>query len=406
MTEYALRLLSFSSLFPNPVQTRHGIFVAERLRQLVATGEVTSNVVAPVPWFPLRWEKFGRYAEFARVPPTSDYQGLSALHPRYPALPKIGMSIAPVLLAAGVRRVMQAEAARADIIDAHFLYPDGVAAVILGRALGKPVVLTARGSDVNQFGEFWIPRQWLRWSVRQANHVFTVSAALRERLLGLGAPSEAVTVARNGVDLQRFAPMNRDTARKELSWALGERHFLSVGNLLELKGHHVLIEALASMPDARLVIVGEGPMRPKLLALIDQLDLAGRVQLKGIVSQAELQTYYAAADLTLLASSREGMPNVVLESLACGTPVLATAVGGVPEILNSGAAGGLVSERSAEAFCAAIKAHFSAPPSPQAVRRHAEQFAWQPIVTEQLAKLREIVRGDRDEIDQVNEDVI
>ncbi len=406
MTEHPLRLLSFSSLFPNPVQTRHGVFVAERLRQLVATGEVTTEVVAPVPWFPFRQPVFGRYAEFARVPATSEYQSLSVLHPRYLTLPKIGMSIAPVLLAAGVGRVMEARSAQADIIDAHFLYPDGVAAVILARNLGKPVVLTARGSDVNQFGEFRLPRRWLRWAVGRADHVFTVSAALRERLLHLGAPPEAVSVSQNGVDLQRFSPANRRAARSELSWPLEGRQLLSVGNLFELKGHHILIEALADVPDGRLIIVGEGPMRPKLLSLIDQFGLADRVKLQGIVSQTKLRGYYRAADLTLLASSREGMPNVVLESLACGTPVLATAVGGVPEILDNSAAGELVNERSAEAFRVAIEAHFSNPPSPADVRRHAERFGWRPIVTAQLAKLREIFQGHRDARGQASEHVI
>ena len=383
-----VRLLTLSSLFPNPVQPRHGIFVAERLRQLLRTGAVVASVVAPVPWFPSTNPRFGRYAEFARIPPSSDFEGCSVLHPRYPTIPKLGMSVAPLLMAQALMPLIRRLSADCDVIDAHFLYPDGIAATLLGRRLDKPVLLTARGSDVNQFGEFVIPRRWLSWAVRRADHVFAVSRPLAKRIVDLGATQANVSVSPNGVDLTRFSPRDRLAARARLGLDPGRGLLLAVGNLLELKGHHLMIEALTGIREFDLIILGEGPRRPMLEAQITQLGLEGRVTLPGVVAQDALPDYYSAADLTLLASSREGMPNVVLESLACGTRVVATPVGGVPDVIDAPVAGQLVSERSSNAFQESIQASLALRPDPAATRRHAERFAWKPVIDDQVARFR------------------
>jgi teichuronic acid biosynthesis glycosyltransferase TuaC len=158
----------------------HGIFVENRLRHLVASGEVASLVVAPVPWFPIKHNALGRYASFARVPREERRHGLTVLHPRYPLLPKVGMSSAPFLMYAALRNVI-AEILKArfrfDLIDAHYFYPDGVAAVMLGRGLGKPVVVTARGTDVNLLPEYRVPRRLVRWAAARAAGVASVSLA-------------------------------------------------------------------------------------------------------------------------------------------------------------------------------------------------------------------------------------
>jgi glycosyltransferase involved in cell wall biosynthesis len=198
----------------------HGIFVENRLRHLVASGEVAAMVVAPVPWFPFEHRAFGRYASFARVPPAERRHGLAVLHPRYPLLPKVGMSSAPFLMYAALRSVC-AEILKArfrfDLIDAHYCYPDGVAAVLLGRSLGRPVVITARGTDVSLIPEYRVPRRLVRWAAAQAAGVVAVSGALRERLIELGVPGSRVEVLRNGVDLKLFAPQDRRS--RAGSWA-------------------------------------------------------------------------------------------------------------------------------------------------------------------------------------------
>ena len=373
-----VRILTFTSLFPNPVMPTHGIFVLQRLQQLQGSGRVEANVVVPVPWFPSRSRGFGSYADFAAVPASAEIGNVTATYSRYPVIPKIGMSIAPLLMAVAcyrrLRRLCRGPSAP-QLIDAHYFYPDGIAAVLLGRWLNLPVVVTARGSDINLISRFRLPRRWIRWAASRATHIVTVSNALRDRLLQLEVEPGKVTTLRNGVDLDRFRPLeNREEIRKRLK--LKNKTILSVGNLLELKGHHLALEALQRLPGVDLVIAGEGPERGRLEALIDELELGDRARLIGTTAQDELVDYYNAADVLVLASSREGMANVLLESLACGTPVVATPVGGNPEVVSAPAAGTLMSGRSADDIVAAVDALFAAPPDRRQVREYAMRFNW------------------------------
>lgn len=374
-------ILTLTGLFPSTARPRHGIFVEERLRHLVAAGGITASVVAPVPWFPFTSRRFGEYADFARTPRTDVRHGLEVTYPRYVTIPKIGMSVAPFLLATAllplVRRLRRQHPGVA-LIDSHFLYPDGVAACLLGKWLGIPVLLTARGSDVNLYPKYAVPRALIRWAVGHAARVVTVSEALRNGLLALGADSAKVITLRNGVDLQRFRPGDRQAARSRLG--LTGPTVLSVGNLLELKGHHLLIEALAQLPGVTALIAGEGPMRGSLERMAHERGVADRVRLLGNLPQDELIACYNAADLLVLASSREGMPNVVLESLACGTPVIATAVGGIPELIDSDESGRLLPERSSAAIADAAKALLTSPFDRARVAAQGARFSWDPTI--------------------------
>ncbi|MDH5537210.1 MAG: glycosyltransferase, partial [Betaproteobacteria bacterium] len=172
-----MRILTFSTLYPNAARPSHGIFVETRLRHLVAGGWVDSRVVAPVPWFPSRNPRFGAYAVHASAPREEQRHGIQVLHPRYPVLPKIGMTLAPFLLAQSVKPVIERVLAQYpfDLIDAHYFYPDGVAAILLGRHFGKPVVITARGTDVNLIPRYRLPRAMIRWAARHAAGMITVA---------------------------------------------------------------------------------------------------------------------------------------------------------------------------------------------------------------------------------------
>ena len=238
-----LRLLTFSTLYPNAAQPTHGVFVETRLRHLLAGGAAASTVLAPVPWFPSASPRFGAWATFARVPRAETRHGIALYHPRYPVIPRVGMSLAPWLLyraaLPALRRLMAAGLAF-DAIDAHYVYPDGVAAVWLGRAVGKPVVITARGTDVNLIPRYAIPRRLIQGAIAGAAALVTVSAALREALLALGAPPEKVTVLRNGVDTALFHPPE-DRAAARAALGLSGPALISVGHLIERKGHHLAI---------------------------------------------------------------------------------------------------------------------------------------------------------------------
>ena len=384
-----MNILTFSTLFPNPEVPHHGVFVERRLQHLLRNSKIRSTVFAPVPWFPSQREAFGSYASYARVPQRENRFGVDVYHPRYLLLPRIGMSLAPYLMALSVYRKLRHQLKTVqnfDVIDAHYFYPDGVAAVLLGQWLDRPVMITARGTDVNLIPRFRVPRMWILWAAAKCAGIITVSDALKLRLLDLGVDPSKVTTLRNGVDLELFCPLKgRTTIRSDLG--IDGFTLLSVGHLIERKGHHLIIEALCSLPDVSLVIVGSGHMLDELQSLARLAGVDARVRFAGALGQEELLLYYNAADALVLASSREGMANVLLESIACGTPAVATPLWGNPEVISTDAAGQLTRERSAESIADGVLALRNAYPSRADTRRHAEQFDWQATTDGQIRLL-------------------
>ena len=380
-----MRILTFTTLYPNAAQPTHGIFVETRLRFLLQSGRVESRVLAPVPWFPSAHPMFGRYGVYAKAPAAETRHGIAVAHPRYPVIPRIGVNIAPFTLyqaaARAARRILD-EGFEFDLIDAHFFFPDGVAAAMLGRALGKPVTITARGTDLNLMPRYPLPRRMISWAAEQADGLITVAAALKDVLVDLGVAQEKVTVLRNGVDLELVRPGDRQADRRALG--LAPPTLLSVGHLIERKGHHLVIDALAELPGVELMIAGAGPEESALRDRAASRGVADRVRFLGGLPQSRLPQLYRAADALVLASSREGWANVLLEAMACGTPVVATPVWGTPEVVNCRAAGVLATERSAPALAAAIRDLLAAPPDRAATRAHAESFDWQATTDGQL----------------------
>lgn len=392
-----IRLLTFSTLFPNAARPNHGVFVENRLQHLVASGAATSTVVAPVPWFPSTAARFGDWARHARAPLSEQRNGRTVLHPRFPVLPRVGMSIAPWLLfRALLPTVLTLHAREAfDLIDAHYLYPDGVAAVWLGSRLGLPVVITARGTDVTLIPRYAMPRRLIQGAIRDAAALISVSAALKDGLVALGAPPGKVTVLRNGVDTTLFRPPeDRDAARQALG--LTRPTLISVGLLIERKGHHLVIDAMRQLPDVGLLIVGEGPEQARLAGLVAQYGLGDRVRLLGPRPHAELPALYGSADALVLASSREGWANVLLEAMACGTPVVASNIPGNPEVVREAAAGVIVEANTPDGIALAVRGLFAALPARAATRAYAEQFGWGDTTLGQVAVFRRVLANRYD----------
>jgi glycosyltransferase involved in cell wall biosynthesis len=300
------------------------------------------------------------------------------------------MSGSPWLMAKAIHGLLAAMIERGsdfDLIDAHYFYPDGVAAVLLGGWLKKPVVITARGTDVNLIPEHDLPRRWIEWAARRCAGIITVSDALRNRLIELGVDSGKVRTLRNGVDLALFHRLeNRDELRESLG--LNRPTLLSVGHLIERKGHHIIIDAMPDLPEFELLIAGDGEWHEKLVKQVESVGIADRVRFLGALTQPRLVEYYNAADALVLASSREGMANVLLESLACGTPLVATPIWGTPEVVANERAGVLMRDRSAEAVAEGVKRLFLGYPSRADVRSYAEQFDWAPTTVGQLTVFR------------------
>ena len=370
-----MKVLAFTTVFPNDRQPLHGRFVAERLRHATVHADV--RVVAPVPWFRPRRASRGTHA------------GLRVVRPRFYYVPGVLKPLDAVFLflsaLAAVARIRRRF--DFDLIDAHFGYPDGVAAVLLGRWFRRPVVITIRGSEL-EMARHPVKAAAMRWAFRRAARVVAVSAELRDLATRLGATPAAVSVIGNGVDLDRCMPGDRAAARRSLGVDASATLLVSVGHLASVKGFHLILGVLPRLvsewPALRYAIVGgpaaaSGRYPAQLRALVTHLGLEDRVTITGAVPPDDVVRWLNAADLFVLASEREGSPNALREALACGCPVVASNVGDVSDVLPE-CAGLIVRDgRDLEAWTAAIGVALRRPWSRLEIRQRARRLAWRGV---------------------------
>lgn len=389
-----MNLLTFTSLWPNAEQPNFGVFVKHRATALAHCPGVQMRVVAPVPFFPRSFQADvfpAHWRRLARVAERELIGGLETFHPRYLVTPKIGMSFYGGWMArateALVRRLHAAQPI--DLLDAHYVYPDGYAAALLSARLRLPVVITARGSDINQFAQLPLIRPLLRQALQQAAGIIAVSESLRQGMIELGIAAEKIVVIRNGIDRVVFHPRDRRAARRRLNLDAHAPIIVSVGALVPNKGMDCLIDALAGVADAnaQLYVIGEGGERTALEARIAARGLQGRATLVGARPQAELTDWYAAADLFCLASVREGCPNVVIEAMACGLPVVAADVGGISELVVGPDYGRVLPAPTAEKFAGAINAALATDWDREKIAAHGGARAWADVAEELLRYL-------------------
>ncbi len=371
-----LRVLTLATLFPNHLKPTLGVFVERQTQALAARADVEVRVVAPVglPVWPLSLHP--HYAPLRTLPLSERWQGLDVRRPRYPVWPKLGTAgtarrMAEALLP--VLREMRAEFPF-DIIDAEFFWPDGPAAALLASALGVPFSVKARGSDIHRWGHRPGVAEQIVAAARAADGLIAVSAALGADMVALGMPEEKIRVHHTGIDLATFRPGDRAAGKAALG--VDGPLLAGVGALLPGKGHDLTIAALKELPDATLIIAGDGPDRPRLEQLARKLGVAGRVRLLGPQPHAALPALFAAADVMVLPTVSEGLANVWVEALACGTPVVTSNVGGAPEVIDRPEYGRLV-PRDPAAIGAAVEALLADPPSQEAVREGALRFSWE-----------------------------
>jgi glycosyltransferase involved in cell wall biosynthesis len=376
-----MKVLVFTTLYPNNVWPNHGVFIKERMAQFAKLNGCEVKVVAPVPYFPavkLNW----RWS-FSQVAYREFRDGIEVYHPRYFLTPKVGMAFYGWMMFLSVFPLVKKIQKNSDfdLIDAHYVYPDGFAAVLLSRLFKKPVIVSARGSDINLFKTFPVIRRRLQFVLREADRVIAVSKALQDSIVELQVSKNKIDVIPNGVDMKKFYPMPREQARQELGLP-NHRMILSVGKLTPNKGFQLLVGAIRILTDrfyeedVDLAIVGEGPYRSQLEKTIALLKLDGRVRLVGSVSHEKLRQWYSAADVFCLASETEGWPNVILESLACGTPVVASPAGGIPEIICSDRVGLLV-RRDDTQIATAIRAALNKTWKSDDLVEYAKNYTWE-----------------------------
>ena len=368
-----LRVLVITRIFPNAVEPLSSPFNRQQFAALGRRCHV--EVMATIPWFPgartLRRASraAARSADLRDVPPRDVIDGLDVVHPRVLYVPKIGAALSGALEAGSLLREVLARRHDVDVILGSWAYPDGAAAVALSRAIGVPAVIKVHGSDLNVLATMRGPRANLALAMPRAARVVAVSQALAERAASFGVERGRIAVIPNGVDASLFHVRDPRLARRALGWAAAGRIILYCGRLEREKGVFELIEAFGEVvrkqPDLSLVLLGEGSARAEAEAMVGPFE--DSVRFLGARPLAEVPTWMAASSLVTLPSHNEGSPNVVREALACGRPVVATSVGGIPELVRSPQLGVLVPPGDPHALARALLAVVGRPHDADAI---------------------------------------
>ena len=376
------KVLMLTRLFPSKAFPALGTFCLERARALLRHADV--RVMVPTPWFPnwtsgpLEWRKWARVEREGLVD-----GGIRVTYPRYLSIPKFATWSQGTFMAKAVRREMQMHYAdwRPDIIDGHFAFPDGYGAVRLARAIGCPSLVTCHGADLRFYPELPVTRSMLSWTLRSADRVISVSAALHRRSIELGCPQQNALLLSNGVDPAKFALRSKADCRRELGLPEERKIGVYVGYLIDRKDQSLVIKALAEIrragrPLPLIVLVGDGPNRRRLQDEAAQLQLTEHVVFAGSRPHAEVAAWMGAADWLLLSSDYEGWATVYFEAMSCGRPVLTSNVSSAKDAICEPDYGMVVEPRTPEAFATAMMEasarHFDA----SAIRAYAELHSW------------------------------
>jgi glycosyltransferase involved in cell wall biosynthesis len=354
-----LNILFISNLFPTPADPTRGIFTFQLIKRLSTMCNLT--VVCPLPWFP-RWARnslFMKWHAFSHIPYQYEWHGTKVFSPKYPIIPKLSEPIHAALMFPSLYRTVRRlnRNIAFDAVNTQWLYPDGVAAVWTTSLLKLPHVVTALGCDANLFMKQSHKRPQIEWALRKADGLTVVSDALRQFLMEEGLEGKRIDVIPNGVDTELFFPRDKDECAKQLCLHHKGKSVVFVGQLLEVKGIIYLIEAAELLATKRrdffVYLVGEGADREAYKAEIARRGLTNRIRLVGNRPHSEIALWMGAADVFCLPSIREGFPNVVLEALFSGRPVVASRVGGIPEMVNENN-GILVEAKNPDALAVAL----------------------------------------------------
>jgi len=385
-----LRGLTLSTLFPDRSRPRFGPFVERQTLELAAHPDVELRVMAPVGLPPWPLSRVEHYAALSALPARENWQGLDVSRPRFLHLPATDGRFDATMLARTLlpqlRRLR--EQFSFDVIDAEFFFPDGPAAIALGKALGVPVSIKARGSDIHLWGQRPATRAQVVSAGKAADGVLAVSAALKSDMIAMGMPAERIRVHHTGVDLDLFQPVDR--LKEKFALGISGPLVVSVGTLSTRKGQGLLIDALVAMPGTSLVLIGAGPDRAAFERQATLRGVASHVRFAGSLDHSEIARWLGAADAMALPSVSEGLANVWVEALACGTPIVITDVGGAREVVDSPIAGHIVAA-DPQAIADAIQDLIANPRDAAAVRRVAERFTWQANTDALYAHLKSLI---------------
>ncbi|HEX3743620.1 MAG TPA: glycosyltransferase [Bryobacteraceae bacterium] len=380
-----MRITVLTSYFPTSARPYGGNSAFQTLLRIKPYASI--EVVSPQEHYPdLPFLRPARYE-----PPDLTWQPpeFETTYVSYPAVPLLSRpfngKICARILLPHVRMT------RPDLILNYWLYPDGYAAVRIARELGVPAIVGAIGSDLRQRNDPFTVRL-VRETMLGANAVITVSEELRRQAMAQGVAAEKITAIPNGCDTAIFHPGDRAEARAQLSRDAADELIVFAGNLLVTKGLGELIDAFISLagkrPRARLAMVGQGPYRDTLARRAAAAGVHERVLLPGRCDAAGIATWMRAADVFCLPSYSEGCPNVVVEGLACGRPIVATNVGGIPELVKKDS-GILIPPRDTAALSQALDRALSLSWDTAEIARTSTR-SWESVAAETLAICRAV----------------
>ncbi len=386
-----LRVLSISTLYPHDLAPNFGVFVERQMQAVAMRGDVDLTLVSPLglPPFPLSLHR--RYRALRDLPEQEQRGKVRVLRPRFRLLPSIGARFKAGAIVRAVLPLASRLHAREpfDLIDAQFFHPDGLAAVLIAEALKLPVSIKARGADIHHWGHHKATATQVLTAGQRATGLLAVAEGLADEMAALGIPREKIGIHRTGLDADLFRPYNPRMCRNQLGLPCNSTVLATVGALIPRKGQRHAIEALADLPDAILLLAGQGEDEAMLRSLADRLGLAERVRFLGAVPHGELPVVLNAADILVLPTASEGLANAWVEALACGTPVVTTPIPGARELITDPAVGRLV-PREGPAIAAAVREILSAPPARETVQAAVAGMSWQANAAALVAHWRRL----------------
>jgi teichuronic acid biosynthesis glycosyltransferase TuaC len=375
MTKRPLRILTLATLFPSAARPNFGIFVERQTAGLKARDGVEVTVINPVSIPPWPLSRSAQYRPLTALPPHESWHGLDVHRPRFTLIPKLGGPYNPAMIARAILPLVKKLHGENpfDLIDAEFFYPDGPVAMRLSAALGIPFTAKARGADIHHWGNTNGSDTQILEAGTKAAGLLAVSSALKADMVALGMDASKIMVHYTGLDQARFMPRDRKAGKAKLG--ITGPLILSVGALIPRKNQALLIEALSQLPDATLMLAGQGESEAHYRTLAATFKVIDRVRFMGSVAHDDLPALFAAADVMALVSSSEGLANAWVEALACGTPVVASNVDGAPELIRSPDAGRIVGQNVPE-IVAAIQELLDNPIPPERVAAQVAHFSW------------------------------
>lgn len=391
------KLLVFSSLFPSKVRPNAGVFIRERMFRVGQKLPIV--VVSPVPWFPFQGVIRYWKPHFRQQPDKLEVQqGVQVFFPRFFSIPGLFKSWDGFFMALGSLPTLIKLKHEFNMVDAHFAYPDGYAATLLGKWFKVPVTITLRGTEV-PLAKMQGRRVRMLKAISSATRIFSVADSLKQHVVGLGADADKIRVVGNGVDITKFYPLEKRTQRHALKLPENAKVLISVGGLVERKGFHRVIEILPVLvkqyPELIYLVVGgesaEGNIKAQLLEQVEELNLEKHVRFLGALSSEELKKPLSSADVFVLATANEGWANVFLEAMACGLPVITTDVGGNSEVVSKSILGSIVPFGDKEALANALSQALQKQWDNKAIIQYAKENTWDSRVEILVNELQNIV---------------